>query len=421
MVVSGVRITPEELLKVRDVEAVGADGARRPLTIVATRAFMQSVLVRFQGVDDVDQARELHGQVIEVDPARLPPAGDGTVYLFQLVGLSVVTEDGESLGKVADVFQTGATPILVVRGRARADDPHEPGHAGQGRHGGGAGHGAAPAGDGRGLTVRITVVTIFPDMFPAFLDEGMVRIAREQGLLDVQVVNLRDFTKDKHRSTDDAPVRRRGGDGDAGRAPSSGRSRRSSRTARSATWCSGPPRDGPFRQDDAVRLAGLSHVVVLCGRYKGVDERVAEQLVDEELSLGDFVLSGGEPFALCVVDAVARLLPGVLGDFDSAESDSFHSGLLDCAYYTRPAEFAGHRVPDVLLSGDHGKIARWRRENALSRTFERRPDLLTGAELDAADRKFIRALSGEAEPEAPARRTGKPRGRGAQAAPKETS
>jgi tRNA (guanine37-N1)-methyltransferase len=161
--------------------------------------------------------------------------------------------------------------------------------------------------------------------------------------------------------------------------------------------------------------------VVLCGRYKGVDERVAEQLVDEELSLGDFVLSGGEPFALCVVDAVARLLPGVLGDFDSAESDSFHSGLLDCAYYTRPAEFAGHRVPDVLLSGDHGKIARWRRENALSRTFERRPDLLTGAELNPADRKFIRALSGEAEPEAPPRRSGKPRGRGAQAAPKETS
>jgi tRNA (guanine37-N1)-methyltransferase len=132
----------------------------------------------------------------------------------------------------------------------------------------------------------------------------------------------------------------------------------------------------------------------LCGRYKGVDERVAEQLVDEELSLGDFVLSGGEPFALCVVDAVARLLPGVLGDFDSAESDSFHSGLLDCAYYTRPAEFAGFRVPDVLLSGDHGKIARWRRENALSRTFARRPDLLAAADLDAADRKFIRALSG---------------------------
>jgi tRNA (guanine37-N1)-methyltransferase len=135
----------------------------------------------------------------------------------------------------------------------------------------------------------------------------------------------------------------------------------------------------------------------LCGRYKGVDERVAERLVDEELSLGDFVLSGGETAALCVVDAVARLLPGVLGDFDSAESDSFHSGLLDCAYYTRPATFRGESAPAVLLSGDHAKIARWRRENALLRTFQRRPDLLKEASLDEADRTFLRRLAGEKE------------------------
>ena len=241
--------------------------------------------------------------------------------------------------------------------------------------------------------MRITVVTIFPEMFPAFLDEGMVRVAREKGVLAVEVVNLRDFTKDRHRSTDDAPFG--GGVGmvmlpePLFRAVEAVEPDRSKRHV-----VLGTPQGRPFRQADATRLAGLSHVVILCGRYKGVDERVAEQLVDEELSLGDFVLSGGEPFALCVVDAVARLLPGVLGDFDSAESDSFHSGLLDCAYYTRPAEFAGHRVPDVLLSGDHGKIARWRRENALSRTFARRPDLLAAADLDAADRKFIRALSG---------------------------
>jgi tRNA (guanine37-N1)-methyltransferase len=119
------------------------------------------------------------------------------------------------------------------------------------------------------------------------------------------------------------------------------------------------------------------------------------------LSLGDFVLSGGEPAALCVVDAVARLLPGVLGDFDSAESDSFHSGLLDCAYYTRPAEFRGWKVPDVMVSGAHGNIARWRRENSLRRTFERRPDLLQGAALDAADLKFIRTLTGGSAGEPP--------------------
>jgi 16S rRNA processing protein RimM len=126
MVVSGVRISPEELLEVGAVEAVGPDGARQTLTIVATRAFMQSVLVRFKGVEDVDQARLLHGQVLEVDPARLPPAEDGTVYLFQLMGLSVVTEEGEALGKVADVFQTGATPILVVRGTRERMIPMSP-------------------------------------------------------------------------------------------------------------------------------------------------------------------------------------------------------------------------------------------------------------------------------------------------------
>jgi tRNA (guanine37-N1)-methyltransferase len=268
--------------------------------------------------------------------------------------------------------------------------------------------------------VRITIVTIFPEMFPGFLDSGMVRVARERGVLDVQVVNLRDFTRDRHRTTDDAPFG--GGVGmvmlpepifQAVAAIEPDPVRRH--------VVLGTPQGRPFRQDDAGRLAGLSHVVLLCGRYKGVDERVAEQLVDEELSLGDFVLSGGEPFAVCVVDAVARLLPGVLGDFDSAESDSFHSGILDCAYYTRPADFAGHRVPEVLLSGDHGKIARWRRENALARTVARRPDLLAEAALDAADRKFIRTLSGEPEPLAPAPRAKKPRARGAEEAPKETS
>ena len=145
----------------------------------------------------------------------------------------------------------------------------------------------------------------------------------------------------------------------------------------------------------AIEYAGIEHLVLVCGRYKGVDERVSLHLVDEELSVGDFVLSGGEPAALCVVDAVARLLPGVVGTFDSVESDSFHSGLLDCAYYTRPAEFRGWTVPDVLLSGHHGEIARARREEALRRTFERRPDLLERARLSEADQRFLRELARE--------------------------
>jgi len=245
--------------------------------------------------------------------------------------------------------------------------------------------------------MRISIVTIFPEFFPGPLDLGMIRVARENAVLDVQVINLRDFTKDRHRTTDDAPFG--GGVGMVmlpeplfvaveAIAPEPP-------PARHVVLLT--PQGRPFRQADALRLSGLSHVVLLCGRYKGVDERVATTLVDEELSLGDFVLSGGEPAALCVVDAVARLLPGVLGDFDSAESDSFHSGILDCAYYTRPSTFRGESVPPVLVSGDHAKIARWRRENALLRTFQRRPDLLTGASLDEADRKFLRRLAGERE------------------------
>lgn len=243
--------------------------------------------------------------------------------------------------------------------------------------------------------MKFSLLTIFPEFFAGPLDQGMIRVARERGLMDIQVVNLRDFTKDRHRTTDDAPF---GGGVGMVMLPE---------PLFAAVEAVAPeppparhvvlltPQGRPFRQADAIRLSGLSHVVLVSGRYKGVDERVAEHLVDEELSLGDFVLSGGEPAALCVVDAVARLLPGVLGDFDSAESDSFHSGLLDCAYYTRPATFRGWPVPDVLVSGDHGKIARWRRENALRRTHERRPDLLHEAALDAADRKYLKTLTGE--------------------------
>jgi len=245
--------------------------------------------------------------------------------------------------------------------------------------------------------MKISILTIFPDFFPGPLGEGMIRVAREKGLLDIQVVNLRDFTEDRHRTTDDTPFG--GGVGMVMKPEPIFRAVEAIAPepppARHVILLT--PQGRPFRQDDALRLAGLSHVVLLSGRYKGVDERVAEHLVDEELSLGDFVLSGGEPAALCVVDAVARLLPGVLGDFDSAESDSFHSGLLDCAYYTRPAVFRGWPVPDVLVSGDHAKIARWRREDALARTLDRRPDLLPEAALDEADRKYLKTLTGKKE------------------------
>jgi tRNA (guanine37-N1)-methyltransferase len=245
--------------------------------------------------------------------------------------------------------------------------------------------------------MKITLLTIFPEFFPDAFGDGMIRVAREKGRLDLSIVNLRDFTDDPHRSTDDYPFG--GGAGMVmkiepifGALSSLGLGEPAARPATCKVVLTSP--QGPrFTQDTAQAWARLEHLVILCGRYKGVDERVAEHLVDEEFSLGDFVLSGGEPAALCVVDALARLQPDVVGCFDSVESDSFHSGVLDCAYYTRPAEFRGWAVPPVLLSGHHAQIARARREEALRRTFERRPDLLEGADLPEADRRFLRELA----------------------------
>jgi tRNA (guanine37-N1)-methyltransferase len=244
--------------------------------------------------------------------------------------------------------------------------------------------------------MRLSILTIFPDMFPAVLDEGMIRAAREKGALQVAVVNLRDFTDDKHRTTDDHPFG--GGVGMImkiepihGALASLGVGEKGARPAGVRVALTSP-QGRRFTQPVAQEYAALEHLVLVCGRYKGVDERVAERLADEEVSVGDFVLSGGEPAALCVVDAVARLQPGVLGTFDSAESDSFHAEMLDCGYYTRPADYRGWGVPEVLLGGNHAEIARWRRLDSLRRTFERRPELLEGAELTAEERRLLERL-----------------------------
>ncbi len=244
--------------------------------------------------------------------------------------------------------------------------------------------------------MRISLLTIFPDFFGPALDEGMIRVAREQGRLEVGVVYLREFTEDTHRTTDDYPFG--GGVGMIMKVEPFDRALASLAVGEKGARAAGTrvalfsPQGRPFTQDLAIEYAGLEHLVLLCGRYKGVDERVAERLADEELSIGDFVLSGGESAALCVVDAVARLLPGVVGTFDSVEGDSFHSGVLDAPYYTRPAEYKGWTVPDVLLSGHHAQIAKARREESLRRTLERRPDLLEHAPLSEEDERFLRRL-----------------------------
>jgi tRNA (guanine37-N1)-methyltransferase len=238
--------------------------------------------------------------------------------------------------------------------------------------------------------MKVDVVTIFPKMIEAGLAEGVLGRARERGLLNVAVHNLRDFTTDRHHVVDDVPFG--GGPGMVMKPEpffAALTSIRESRGVPDAVVLLSPAGER-FSQAKARRFAALSHVVLLCGRYEGIDERVREALATDEVSIGDYVLSGGEIAALAVVDAVARLVPGVVGDEQSVEGDSFSRGLLDYPHYTRPAEFAGRRVPDVLVSGHHGEIRRWRREAALDRTIERRPDLLDGAVLDADEEAWIR-------------------------------
>src|SRR5258706_7723075 len=237
--------------------------------------------------------------------------------------------------------------------------------------------------------MKFDLVTIFPRMVEAALAEGVVSRGIATGVLDVSVVDLRDHTTDRHRSVDDVPYG--GGPGmvmkpePLVRAVEAIRSNRGMPDAVILL----SPQGRRFMQAEAVRLSGLAHIVLLCGRYEGMDERVPELVGAEELSLGDFVVSGGELPAMIVVDAVSRLVPGVVGDEQSVAEDSFASGLLDYPHYTRPSEFAGMKVPDVLLSGHHADVRRWRRKTALARTLDRRPELIEQAVLDDEDRTLL--------------------------------
>ena len=229
--------------------------------------------------------------------------------------------------------------------------------------------------------LRIDVVTIFPELFDAFLRTSIVGIAREAGALEVTTHDLRGFTIDRHRSVDDAPYG--GGPGmvmkpeplvEAIEALAG--TKGAEREARVLLLS---PQGERLDQARIARMAGQRHLVLVCGRYEGVDQRVIDLAVDEEISIGDYVLSGGEVPAMAVIEAVARLLPGVLGNPESAGSDSFEQGLLEGPQYTRPAVFRGRAVPDVLLSGNHAAVARWRSEQARETTRRRRPDLLRRA------------------------------------------
>ncbi len=236
--------------------------------------------------------------------------------------------------------------------------------------------------------MKIDVLTIFPEFFGQVFDFGIIRRAKLAGIVDINIHDIREFTTDKHRMVDDRPFG--GGDGMVLKPEPIfaaveyliGTSDRDVYPAGTRVVLMSP-QGSVLKQNIAGEFAvSAEHLVIICGRYEGVDERVNETLVTDEISIGDYVLSGGEPAAIVLTDAVVRLLPGALGSETSAENDSFSEGLLDCPHYTRPAEFRGMKVPDVLLEGNHAEIEKWRREKALEKTIRIRKDLIEGANGD---------------------------------------
>lgn len=249
--------------------------------------------------------------------------------------------------------------------------------------------------------MRIDILTLFPGMFSGYLDESILKRAQEAGHLAVYLHSIRDYARDRHRVTDEPPY---GGGGGMVLKPDPIFA--ASAAVMEQGKASLPPEAAPplillspqgrvFNQEVAQELAQERWVVLLCGRYEGVDERVRRHLVTDEISIGDYVLTGGELAAMVVVDAVTRLLPGVLGAENAAEKDSYASGLLEGPHYTRPEIFRGWSVPSVLLSGHAANIQRWRRQQALRRTWQRRPDLLLTAHLTEEDKRFLMILAEE--------------------------
>ncbi len=237
--------------------------------------------------------------------------------------------------------------------------------------------------------MRIGVITLFPEMFSAISDYGVSSRALRKGIWKLAFWNPRDYTRDRHRTVDDRPY-----GGGPGMLMKVEPLREAIQAARQALGDATrviylSPQGKRLQQGDLKQLVDQPSVILLCGRYEGVDERLIAAEVDEEWSIGDYVLSGGELAAMAVIDATVRLLPGALGDADSAQQDSFMAGLLDCPHYTRPEELDGDEVPAVLLSGDHEAIRRWRLKQALGRTWLRRPDLLAGRELEVEQAQLL--------------------------------
>lgn len=245
------------------------------------------------------------------------------------------------------------------------------------------------------MNIGFDIITIFPEIFHAYLRESILKRALQNGLIDVKVYNLRDFTTDRHKTVDDYPYG--GGPGMVMKIEpiyNAVHAIKADGLERLVIMLS--PQGKIFNQAKAEEMSKEKRrIVFICGRYEGIDERVRESLVDEEISIGDYVMTGGELAALVIIDSIARLIPGVLGDAESVKEESFTWGLLDYPHYTRPSEFMGMKVPDVLLSGNHREIYRWRRKEAIVRTLHKRPELLKNAKLSDEDIEILKTINSE--------------------------
>lgn len=245
--------------------------------------------------------------------------------------------------------------------------------------------------------IRFDVLTLFPDMFRAVLGDSIINRAVEKGIIELNFIDIRDFTENKHRKVDDYPYSGGGGMLMAAQPIYDAYQSIAKDLDYKPFTVYMSPQGKVFNQKMAVELAEYKHIVILCGHYEGVDQRVLDMIADAEISLGDFVLTGGEIPAMAVIDAVSRMIPGVLANENSYSDESHFSGLLEYPQYTRPEEFMGVKIPEVLISGHHANINKWKRQEALRNTLKKRPDLLEKAELSDEDIKFLKSIKEQKE------------------------
>lgn len=401
-------------------------GQIRFARVTAYRPHGDRALLKLDLIRQPEEVRDFQNWTVEVPEADARELEEDEFFLHDLEGLELFDPAGERIGRVAEVQETGAgillaiddgsrrfdvpfvkaicTDVDVAAGRITADLPaglrdldsvtaveEDPEIEAMERES--AEVVAEPEPEKARLTVD--VVTIFPAMIQPVLTDGVVARAAKRNVLDVALHDLREHATDRHRSTDDEAYG--GGAGMVMLAEPLGRcidAIAGKRGGRPWTVLLSP-QGARFDHAKAIELAGRGGIVLVCGRYEGIDERARESLIDEEISVGDFVVSGGEIPAMLVLDAVARLVEGVVGQRNSVEADSFYNGLLDYPHYTRPAEWRGKRVPEVLLSGHAEKIRKWRLEQSLRATLAKRPDLLESAPLDDEARAMLRAIEAE--------------------------